>query len=207
MFKRDQGTFRPAKKVSSEHRGYKLQQISQATLGTGDLRAAVKLPAGESLNDWLAVSVVDFFNQLSCLFAPVAEFCTPKSCPEMTAGPAFKYFWQDNGKYKKATMLPAKEYISNVMVWTEGFINDEKIFPSDPNIPFRPDFLDIVKNIFKRLFRIYAHIYHHHREHVRNIGAEAHLNTSFRHFVFFAQEFKLIPEDQLQPLKEIISQL
>jgi MOB kinase activator 1 len=193
--------------VSSEHRGYKLQQISQATLGTGDLRSAVKLPAGESLNDWLAVSVVDFFNQLSCLFAPVAEYCTPKTCPEMTAGPAFKYFWQDNGKYKKATMLPAHEYITNVMLWTEQYINNEKYFPSDPSVPFPADFLEIVKNIFKRLFRIYAHLYHHHRENIRNIGAEAHLNTSFRHFVFFAQEFKLIPEDQLQPLREIINQL
>jgi MOB kinase activator 1 len=193
--------------VGAEHRGYKLQQISQATLGTGDLRAAVKLPAGENLNDWLAVSVVDFFNQLSCLFAPVAEFCTPKTCPEMTAGPGFKYAWQDSEKYKKPTMLPANEYITNVMLWTEKYVNDEKIFPSDPSVPFPGDFQEIAKNIFKRLFRIYAHIYHHHRENIRSIGAEAHLNTSFRHFVFFAQEFKLIPDDQLAPLKEIIQQL
>ena len=206
-FKRDQGTFRPTKNVSSSHRGYKLQQISQATLGTGDLRSAVKLPDGENLNDWYAVSVVDFFNQLSCLFAPVAEHCTPTTCPEMSAGPGFKYFWQDNNKYKKPTSLPASEYISNVMIWTESFINNEKIFPSDPSVPFPSDFVEIVKKIFQRLFRIYAHIYHHHREDIRSVGAEAHLNTSFRHFIFFCQEFKLIPEDQLAPLREIIDQL
>lgn len=195
------------KKMGSEHRGYKLQQISQATLGAGDLRAAVKLPAGENLNDWLAVSVVDFFNQLSCLYAPVAEFCTSEKCEEMTAGPGYKYLWQDNDKYKKPTMLPANEYITNVMMWTERYINNEKYFPSDPNVPFPSDFQDIVKNIFRRLFRIYAHIYHHHRQDITKIGAEAHLNTSFRHFIFFAQEFKLIPDDQLAPLKEIIDQL
>ncbi|OHT03326.1 MOB kinase activator-like 1 [Tritrichomonas foetus] len=176
-------------------------------MGTCDLRNAVKLPPGESKNDWLAVSVVDFFNQLSCLFAPVAEHCTPKSCPEMTAGPGYKYAWQDNVKYKKPTSLPANEYITNVMLWTEGFINNEKYFPSDPNVPFPSDFQEIVKNIFKRLFRIYAHIYHHHRDDIRSIGAEAHLNTSFRHFIFFSQEFNLIPDDQLAPLKEIIDQL
>jgi MOB kinase activator 1 len=125
----------------------------------------------------------------------------------MTAGPGFKYAWQDSEKYKKPTMLPANEYITNVMLWTEKYVNDEKIFPSDPSVPFPGDFQEIVKNIFKRLFRIYAHIYHHHRENIRSIGAEAHLNTSFRHFVFFAQEFKLIPDDQLAPLKEIIQQL
>jgi MOB kinase activator 1 len=68
----------------------------------------MKLPAGESLNDWLAVSVVDFFNQLPCLFAPVAEFCTGRSCPEMAVGPGFKYYWQDAQKYKKRMMLAAK---------------------------------------------------------------------------------------------------
>lgn len=205
--KKDQGTFRPMKKMSAEHRGYKLAQVSQATLGSGDITSAVKLPAGENLNDWLAVNVVDFYNQLSCLYAPVAEHCTPKSCPEMTAGPQFKYAWQDSKQYKKPTMLPANEYITNVMLWTESYINNEKYFPSDPNVPYPNDFVSIVQNIFKRLFRIYAHIYHHHREDIRSIGAEAHLNTSFRHFIYFTKEFKLIPEEQLAPLKEIIDQL
>ena len=203
-FKRDQGTFRPAKKVGPEHRGYKLQQISQATLGTGDVRGAVVLPPGENLNDWLAVSVVDFFNQISCLFAPVAEYCTPDTCKEMTAGPAYKYAWQDTEKYKKPTSLPANEYIANVMIWTEKYINNEKYFPSDPSVPFPDDFQNIVKNIFKRLFRIYAHLYHHHIDDISKVGADAHLNTSFRHFVVFAKEFKLIPEEQLAPLKDII---
>jgi len=125
----------------------------------------------------------------------------------MTAGPGFKYFWQDNNKYKKPTALPASEYISNVMSWTETYINNEKTFPSDPSVPFPSDFVEIVKKVFQRLFRIYAHIYHHHRDDIRSVGAEAHLNTSFRHFIFFCQEFKLIPEDQLAPLREIIDQL
>ncbi|KAK8894413.1 Mitotic exit network component, variant 2 [Tritrichomonas musculus] len=205
--KKDQGTFRPVKRLGDNHRGYKLNQISQSTLGSGDVKTAVKLPEGENLNDWLAVNVVDFYNQLSCLYAPVAEHCTPKTCPEMTAGPKFKYAWQDNKQYKKATMLPANEYITNVMSWTESYINNEKCFPSDPTASFPSDFLDIVKKIFQRLFRIYAHIYHHHREDIKSIGAEAHLNTSFRHFIYFSKEFQLIPEEQLAPLKEIIDQL
>jgi MOB kinase activator 1 len=103
-------------------------------------------------------------------------------------------------------MIPANDYITSVMLWTEKSIDNEKVLPSDPSVPFPHGFLNIVKKIFHRLFRIYAHIYHY-RDNIRNIGAEAHLNTSFRHFVFFAQEFKLIPDDQLQPLKEIITQL
>ena len=195
------------KKVPKQHRAYKLQEISHATLGAGDIRGAVKLPAGENLEDWLAVSVVDFFNELNCLVAPVIGYCTPEKCPEMTAGPGFKYYWQDNEKYKKPTMLPANEYITKVMIWVEGLLNDERIFPSDPNAPFPKDFLKIVQNIFKRLFRIYAHLYHHHRDDVIACCIEENLNSSFRHFMYYTNEFQLIPDNQLEPLRSIIDLL
>jgi len=125
----------------------------------------------------------------------------------MTAGPGFKYAWQDNNKYKKPTMLPAQEYIQNVILWVEGQISDESVFPSDPSVSFPKEFKSIVAKIFQRLFRIYAHIYYHHRDDMKKIGAEAHLNTSFRHFALFSKEFELIPEDQLAPLKDILSQI
>lgn len=54
-------------------------------------------------------------------------------------------------------------------------------------MPFPPNFVDVVKVIFKRLFRVYAHIYHSHFKHVCNLGEEAHLNTCFKHFMYFAQ--------------------
>lgn len=205
--KENQGTFRPVNRYNSNHRGCKLAKITQSTLNSGDVKSAVKLPPGENLNDWLAVNVVDFYNQLFCLFGPVADHCTQSSCPEMTAGPQFKYAWQDNKQYKKPTMLPANEYIANVMSWTESYINNEKYFPSDPTASYPDSFLSIVKKIFQRLFRIYAHIYHHHRQEINAIRAEGNLNTSFQHFIYFSKEFQLIPEEQLAPLKTIIDQL
>jgi MOB kinase activator 1 len=35
---------------------YQLRQFAEATLGSGSLRKAVKLPEGEDLNEWLAVN-------------------------------------------------------------------------------------------------------------------------------------------------------
>lgn len=52
---RTRGPFRPrsaAKGTSS----YQLRQFAEATLGSGSLRKAVKLPEGEDLNEWLAVN-------------------------------------------------------------------------------------------------------------------------------------------------------
>lgn len=83
---------------------YQLRQFAEATLGSGSLRKAVKLPEGEDLNEWLAVNgmlwtkrfqggaqaheidiVVDFYNQINLLYGSITEFCSPQSCPEMKA--------------------------------------------------------------------------------------------------------------------------
>ena len=34
-----------------------------------------------------------------------------------------------------------------------------------------------------------------------SLGEEAHLNTSFKHFVYFIQEFELIDKKELAPLQ------
>lgn len=52
---RTKAPFKPrsaAKGTSS----YQLRQFAEATLGSGSLRKAVKLPEGEDLNEWLAVN-------------------------------------------------------------------------------------------------------------------------------------------------------
>ena len=200
-------TFRPVKKIPKEARNYKLSETTLKCVDEGNVREAVKLPPYEKLDEWLAKNALEFFNQISYIYAPLAEFCTPQRCPKMIAGPLYQYFWQDGVTYKKPTLLPAPEYIANVLSWVDGYINDEKYFPIDPSEPFPPDFKDVICNIFKRLFRIYAHIYHHHREDAVKIGQINHLDTSFRHFVLFAIEFHLIPEEQMKPLEQIIANL
>lgn len=63
------------------------------------------------------------------------------------------------------------------------------MFPSKIGVPFPKQFKSVVMNIFKRLFRVYAHIYHAHFPKIVSLGEEAHLNTSFKHFIFFVLEF------------------
>ena len=64
---------------------YQLRQYAEATLGGGSLRKIVKLPEGEDENEWLAVNMVDFYNQINLLYGAITEFCSPQSCPEMKA--------------------------------------------------------------------------------------------------------------------------
>ncbi|KAM0305819.1 hypothetical protein ACHAPM_002205 [Fusarium culmorum] len=64
---------------------YQLRQYAEVTLGGGSLRKVVKLPEGEDENEWLAVNMVDFYNQINLLYGAITEFCSPISCPEMKA--------------------------------------------------------------------------------------------------------------------------
>lgn len=64
-------------------------------------------------------------------------------------------------------------------------LDNQAVFPQEFTAQFPPNFVDVVRTIFKRLFRVYAHIYHSHFKHVVHLKEEAHLNTCFKHFIYF----------------------
>ncbi|KAL0447703.1 UNVERIFIED_CONTAM: MOB kinase activator-like 1A [Sesamum latifolium] len=187
--------------------GAQLRKHIDATLGSGNLREAVRLPPGEDINEWLAVNTVDFFNQVNLLYGTLTEFCTPENCPTMSAGPKYEYRWADGVQIKKPIEVSAPKYVEYLMDWIETQLDDESIFPQRLGAPFPSNFRDVVKTIFKRLFRVYAHIYHSHFQKIVSLKEEAHLNTCFKHFILFTCEFTLIDKKELAPLQELIESI
>ncbi|XP_062510044.1 MOB kinase activator 1B [Corticium candelabrum] len=200
-------TFKPKKNIPEGTHQHDLMKYAAATLGSGNLRLAVQLPEGEDLNEWIAVNTVDFFNQINMLFGTLTDYCTQESCPIMSAGPKYEYHWADGKSIKKPIKCSAPKYVDFLMSWVQSQLDDETMFPSKIGIPFPRDFQAGAKVILKRLFRVYAHIYHQHFEQVVTLGEEAHLNTSFKHFIFFVQEFNLIDKRELAPLADLIERL
>lgn len=186
-----------------------LRQYADATLGSGSLRHAVLLPPGEDVNEWVAVHVVDFYNQINMLYGTITEFCTPSTCPHMSATEEYEYLWQDaasaNSKYRKPCKVSAPGYIELLMSWVQAYIDDDALFPASPGVPFSKGSPAVFKNILKRLFRVYAHIYCHHFDQITEMGLQPHLNTSLKHFVLFAKEFKLVDDKEFAPLQELIT--
>jgi len=104
-------------------------------------------------------------------------------------------------------IVSAPEYVELLLQWVQEQLDDEKVFPAGPDIPFPRDFLDRVKQIFKRLLRVYAHIYYSHFEEICSLEEEAHLNTCFIHFYYFIREFDLVDKKDLLPLDALIANL
>lgn len=184
-----------------------IKSIVESTLGSGSaLAQAVKLPRDEDLNEWLAVHVVDFYNQLNMLYGTITEFCSPQTCPRMTATSEYEYLWQDSN-ISKPVSVSAPKYVECLMLWIQSLFDDENIFPSKLNQPFPPQFQPLVRTVMKRLFRIYAHIYCHHFSEVIELGVNTLLNTSFKHFLLFADEFGLIASKDYGPLQSLVVEM
>lgn len=107
VFNKDK-TFRPKRKFEPGTQRFELHKKAQASLNAGlDLKLAVQLPAGEELNDWVAVHVVDFFNRINLIYGTISDGCTERSCPIMSGGPKYEYRWQDENKFRRPTALSA----------------------------------------------------------------------------------------------------
>ncbi|EMP30557.1 Mps one binder kinase activator-like 2B [Chelonia mydas] len=150
VFNKDK-TFRPKRKFEPGTQRFELHKRAQASLNSGvDLKAAVQLPNGEDLNDWVAVHVVDFFNRINLIYGTICEFCTERTCPVMSGGPKYEYRWQDDLKYKKPTALPAPQYMNLLMDWIEVQINNEDIFPTSVEGRKLPDMSIALKQVFNK---------------------------------------------------------
>eukprot|EP01029_Cantina_marsupialis_P028897 TRINITY_DN778148_c0_g1_i1.p1 TRINITY_DN778148_c0_g1~~TRINITY_DN778148_c0_g1_i1.p1 ORF type:complete len:285 (-),score=49.51 TRINITY_DN778148_c0_g1_i1:246-1100(-) len=174
-----------------------------------DLKEIVKCPSSDGMGcsdqrmlfEWYALHVIDFFNEISLLYGTISDLCTETSCPKMSAGVKYTYLWGQ--KNQRPVPLPAKQYVDNLMEWIEGEIAE---FPIDESA-FPEDFESRVSLIFRRLFRVYAHLYHSHFKLFLELRAEAHLNTCFKRFVFFVKHFSLVDERELGPMAPLIKKI
>ncbi|GJU50864.1 MOB kinase activator-like 1A protein [Tanacetum coccineum] len=69
-----------------------------------------------------------------------------------TTYPMQKEQWADGVTIKK--LISAPKYVDHLMEWIETQLDNESIFPQKLGAPFPQNFQDVVKTIFKQLFRI-----------------------------------------------------
>jgi MOB kinase activator 1 len=158
------------------------------------------------------------------LYSTVTEFCSPTACPTMSAGQRYEYLWADPPNAKSSSQrteplkMSAPEYVDTLMSYIQSRIDDEATFPSKIGAPFPKQFGNVVRTIWRRLFRVYAHVYCEHFSVIVGLGLESHLNTSFKHFVLFAKEFeyfrvlnvlnnRLIENKDFAPLAELVDSM
>ncbi|KAJ2031871.1 Mitotic exit network component [Coemansia sp. RSA 2671] len=184
---------------------YQLRQYAESTLGKSSLHEAVLLPEGESLDEWVACHIVDFYNHINMLFMSISHHCTDETCPKMCAGESYSYLWRDGVNYREPTNLPANVYVKLLMKWVDSQLDDTRLFPVDLGHPFPPNFrAEVASQILRRMLRVYAHLYWHHYPQICQVGLATMLNTSFTHFTLFVTKYKMVSDTELQVVKDVI---
>lgn len=149
--------------------------------------------------------------------------CNPNTCPSMTAGPGVTYTWLDANK--NSVRVPGPQYIAYVQRWITGKITDPAMFPTEPFTGAPPSlntasagpdawlgktsgfpscFPSDIRNIYRQMFRCYAHIYHAHWLDFWHLGAYKELNTCFIHFVNVGRLFGLLNDKDLEPMGPLV---
>lgn len=197
---------RPKNPRSTPHTLQRLVERS-GTLGSKCLVQEVKCPPGVDLDEWIASKCVEIFDELNLLAGCIQHLCTPEMCPKMAAGATYEWLWADGEggcSGASAERLNAPDYFKKCLTWADDKINDVNLFPIDPGMLFPEGFRRNVRIIFKRFFRLYAHVYYSHFPDLMEDGAAAHLNYHFKHFLFVTQEFSLIRLSEMDALKEMV---
>ncbi|KAF2156012.1 Mob1/phocein [Myriangium duriaei CBS 260.36] len=155
--------------------------------------------------------------------------CNQHTCPSMTAGPGVTYTWLDANK--NSVRVPAPQYIAYVQRWITGKVTDPSNFPTEtytgapPSLNtqssfsqsspttdnwlgkssgFPANFPSDIRNIYRQMFRCYAHMYHNHWLEFWHLGAYKELNTCFIHFVNVGRLFGLLTDRDLEPMGPLV---
>lgn len=167
------------------------------------IKDIVVLPRGKSCAAWVAVHAIDFYQDVSTIWAVIAD--DPQLDTTFRPGEGFptgvRYHWEHS-------CVSAPVYIEKVLQWIGNQIDDETNFPNDDNIDEyevlrrlqTPVFASLCAQIFRRLFRVYGIIYTSFFGMLEALQMAPHLDVCFKHFMFFSFEFGLIPEREMEPL-------
>lgn len=193
--------------TETQKRLAKFKNSAWSTLGTNNLAALVGVPPGEEEIEWIALNTLDFFNEIQQL----VEFCQDVDEKQYKPGEGFPpgvvYKWKDGAKTKPKT-VSGPDYIDKALTYIEFMFDNTSIFPDDQSNNFPDQFVDkYIKDINVKLFRVYAIVYTIYKDvmqgdELKEMGLSHHLNTSFKHFIYFGIRFKILPDDgEMEPLK------
>ncbi|KAJ1454292.1 Mob1/phocein [Pelagophyceae sp. CCMP2097] len=162
--------------------------------------AAISLPAGADRGMWVDIHFCDFANELALLYDLIQAPCG-QNCGQMAAGTRRFYAWEDG------EVLSAHDYCRRVLTEAAALVENDAVFPRREGEAYPPRFWKAMKVAFRRLLRVYAHLYHAHFSRFVQLRYQNDVNELFRRFLLFSVEFDLVETREFEPLSELVSHL
>ncbi|KAG7086851.1 hypothetical protein E1B28_002772 [Marasmius oreades] len=125
------------------------------------------------------------------LITMLQQECNRSTCPEMKAG-EWLYLCVAHGNDGAMEQCCAIDYILHTIDSATALLNSPRAFPSRLSIPHTSH--RHFSSLARRLGRVFAHAYYHHREVFEQAEAESSL---YRRFLRLTERFGLVPREFL----------
>ncbi|EIN09080.1 Mob1/phocein [Punctularia strigosozonata HHB-11173 SS5] len=125
------------------------------------------------------------------LITVLQQECTRATCPEMKAG-EWLYLCVAHGNENNMEQCCAIDYIIHTLDSATALLNSPRAFPSRLSIP-QTSYRHF-SSLARRLGRIFAHAYFHHRDAFEQAEAESSL---YARFLALTSRFDLVPQEFL----------
>jgi len=179
----------------------------QFEVGKKNVWEDVQQPKDLPLNEWLAMNICRLFKETMSIYNTITKgICNANTCKVMSGGPKYEYHWSDK-EIVKPIVVSAPQYVSLLNAWVKKQTENEELFPTTPGAIFPENFRDICKQICRRLWRVYVHIFWHHFEKITSSGNADMLNTHFKDNFAFVYTYDMVGSADISPVEELIENL
>ncbi|KAJ1981569.1 hypothetical protein H4R35_000663 [Dimargaris xerosporica] len=140
---------------------------------TQTTQALVEAPTNVDPNVWVYEHLREVCIELNFFIAYLRDECTRESCPEMVVG-EWRFLC---AAHRPPQSCAALEYIVHTHNGATSCLTDIKHFPFLARVPERS--MKMLKDIARRLDRVFAHAYHNHRKTFLNFENHYHTYSRF----------------------------
>jgi hypothetical protein len=136
-----------------------------------------KLPDGQAKAVWILEHLRQMLSELNLLCVALDDVCTTSSCPKMVATKDWEFLCAAHEKPKECCAI---DYFLHALNGFTALLNNPEMFPSRAKVS--PQSTQCFVSIARRLYRVFAHAYFHHRPEFDRFERETALTRRFKHF-------------------------
>ena len=152
-----------------------------------NIQRIVEPPPNVDESVWQYEHIRQFILELNLLVVQLLSICTRQSCPKMVATDT-QFLC---AAHKSPQECPAIDYMIHSLDHATAIIQNNSYFASRVSIP--ASCTKHLLQIVRRLYRLFAHTFFHHRTIFIEFEGEMHL---LARFTAFAKRFKMMSSDQ-----------
>lgn len=161
-----------------------------------DVHKICEPPAEVDEGVWQYEHIRQFILELNLLVVQLLGVCTSASCPKMTANETWLYMCAAHKQTKECSAI---DYMIHSLDHSTSIIQNSNNFNS--RVAISASSTKHLLSIMRRLYRLFAHTYYHHKEIFAEFESEMHLCARFtafsRRFNMMNKDLYIIPDEAI----------